>query len=72
MKHVQGFEFGFYEAGLAGLNYVGSSQELLLFSDIEILNPDEFVERFQNISNDDWIGAWFGEEDESLWLQLFD
>lgn len=72
MREVQNFIAGFYEATSAGVFYKGSSQELLLFSEIEILNPDEFIDKFKFLNEDDWIGAWFGEEDVDLWLKLFD
>lgn len=71
MRSVQDFTPGLYEATVTGVRYSGSSQELLLFTDLEILNPDEFVERFNVISNGEWIGAWFGEDDLDLWLQLY-
>lgn len=69
MKILEGFVPGFYEATTQGISYRGNSQELLLFTDIEILNPDEFSEKMHNLQETDWIGAWFGEEDLYLLLK---
>ena len=69
MKIVKGFVPGFYEATSQGVSYRGNSQELLLFTDIEILDPDEFSDKMNNLEEDEWIGAWFEEEDLYLLLK---
>ena len=71
MREVDVFLPGYYEATSLGLEYKGFNQELLLFSDIEIFTPTEFVDAFKNIQEDEWIGAWFGEDDVHLLLEIY-
>jgi hypothetical protein len=71
MKIVSGFDVGFYEVKNEVISYKGPIEEILLFSDLDIVDPEEFVERFRTPQEDDWFGSWFGEEDLYLLSSLF-
>ena len=71
MRLVEGLEVGFYEVNNGIISYKGPIEEILLFSELEIVDPEEFAERYRTLQEDDWFGSWFGEEDLYLLSSLY-
>lgn len=71
MRLVEGLEAGFYEVNNGIISYKGPIEEILLFSELEIVDPEEFAEKYKVLQSDDWFGAWFGEEDLYLLSSLY-